>query len=53
MSDKDSDSHGHNTPDENHVVIDDGMRRWYKSCPCCLSTTYPNIKYALDEEKYT
>ena len=31
-------------------VIDDGMRRWYDSCSCCLSEAYPEIKAALDAE---
>lgn len=32
-------------------VIDDGMRRWYDSCSCCLSDTYPEVKAALDAER--
>lgn len=32
-------------------VIDDGMRRWYESCSCCLSDAYPGIKTALDAER--
>jgi YHS domain-containing protein len=32
-------------------VIDEGMRRWYDSCSCCLSDTYPEIKAALDDER--
>lgn len=32
-------------------VIDEGMRRWYESCPCCLSDAYPEIKAALDAER--
>ena len=32
-------------------VIDEGMRRWYESCSCCLSDAYPNIKAALDAER--
>jgi len=32
-------------------VIDEGMRRWYESCSCCLSDTYPEIKAALDAER--
>ena len=32
-------------------VIDDGMRRWYESCSCCLSDAYPDIKAALDAER--
>jgi YHS domain-containing protein len=30
------------------LVIDEGMRRWYESCSCCLSDAYPEIKAALD-----
>ena len=32
-------------------VIDEGMRRWYESCSCCLSEAYPEIKAALDAER--
>lgn len=32
-------------------AIDDGMRRWYESCSCCLSDAYPEIKAALDAER--
>lgn len=32
-------------------VIDDGMRRWYESCACCLSDAYPDVKAALDAER--
>lgn len=32
-------------------VIDDGMRRWYESCSCCLSDAYPDVKAALDAER--
>lgn len=46
-------SHGHaaegataGTP-----AIDDGMRRWYESCSCCLSDAYPDVKAALDRER--
>ena len=31
--------------------IDDGMRRWYEACPCCMSQAYPDVKQALDEER--
>ena len=31
--------------------IDDGLRRWYESCSCCLSEAYPEIKARLDEER--
>ncbi len=34
-------------------VIDDGMRRWYESCSCCLSEAYPDIKAQLDAERAT
>jgi YHS domain-containing protein len=32
-------------------VIDEGMRRWYDSCSCCLGDAYPEIKSALDDER--
>jgi Cu+-exporting ATPase len=32
-------------------VIDEGMRRWYESCSCCLSDAYPAVKEALDAER--
>ncbi|MEO7664097.1 MAG: hypothetical protein ABIV26_03155, partial [Candidatus Limnocylindrales bacterium] len=32
-------------------VIDEGMRRWYESCSCCLSDAFPEIKAALDAER--
>ena len=32
-------------------VIDEGMRRWYESCSCCLSDAYPDNKVALDAER--
>lgn len=31
--------------------IDDGMRRWYESCSCCLSDAFPEVKAALDAER--
>ena len=34
-----------------HPVIDEGMRRWYESCSCCLSDAYPEIKAQLDAER--
>lgn len=33
------------------LIIDEGMRRWYESCSCCLSDAYPDIKAALDAER--
>ena len=32
-------------------MIDEGMRRWYESCSCCLSEAYPEIKAQLDAER--
>lgn len=32
-------------------VIDEGMRRWYESCSCCLSDAFPEIKEQLDAER--
>lgn len=32
-------------------LIDEGMRRWYESCACCLSDAYPEIKAQLDAER--
>ena len=32
-------------------VIDEGIRRWYESCSCCLSDAYPEIKAQLDAER--
>lgn len=32
-------------------VIDEGMRKWYESCSCCLSDAYPEVKAALDAER--
>ena len=41
-----------NLPQANGMpVIDEGMRRWYESCSCCLSDAYPDIKAALDAER--
>ena len=33
------------------AVIDEGMRRWYASCRCCLSDAYPAIVAQLDAER--
>jgi YHS domain-containing protein len=38
-------------PRSDLTVIDEGMRRWYESCSCCLSDAYPEIKAALDAER--
>jgi hypothetical protein len=34
-------------------IIDEGMRRWYESCSCCLSDAYADIMAALDAERDT
>ena len=39
--------------DAQAVTIDEGMRRWYESCRCCLGDAYPEIREALDEERRT
>jgi len=41
------------TMDDHHPlpVIDEGMRRWYESCACCLSDAFPEIKAQLDAER--
>jgi YHS domain-containing protein len=42
------------TPGERVLpVIDEGMRRWYESCSCCLGDAYPEIKAQLDAERVT
>ena len=38
-------------PAEGKPDIDEGMRRWYESCSCCLSDAYPDVKAALDAER--
>jgi hypothetical protein len=35
------------------VTVDAGFRRWYQSCPCCLSHACPEAKRLLDEERIT
>lgn len=32
-------------------TIDEGMRKWYVSCRCCLSDAYPSVVDALDAER--
>ena len=46
-----SGSHHTTTPTSELPVIDEGMRRWYDSCSCCLSDAYPEVKAALDAER--
>ena len=49
---KDEQAHAISVPQAAGVpVIDEGMRRWYESCSCCLSDAYPDIKAALDAER--
>jgi len=38
-------------PERALPVIDEGMRRWYESCSCCLGDAYPEIKATLDAER--
>ncbi len=33
------------------LMIDEGLRRWYESCSCCLSDAYPEVKAQLDAER--
>lgn len=33
------------------IVIDEGFRRWYAACPCCLGENYPEVRAALDRER--
>ena len=31
--------------------IDEGLRRWYASCRCCMNDAYPAVVAALDAER--
>lgn len=31
--------------------IDEGLRRWYASCRCCLHDAYPEVVAVLDAER--
>lgn len=44
-------AHAISVPAKGLPTIDDGMRRWYESCSCCLSDAYPEVKAALDAER--
>jgi Cu+-exporting ATPase len=46
-----SHSHAAEAASADAPAIDDGMRRWYESCSCCLSDAYPEIKATLDAER--
>lgn len=35
------------------LPIDDGFRRWYASCPCCLGESYPTVKAKIEAEQQT
>ena len=39
-------THDHKSEEGDEVVIDEGIRRWYKSCPCSMSAVYPNPTFA-------
>lgn len=32
-------------------VIDEGLRRWYASCRCCMHDALPDVVAALDAER--
>ena len=32
-------------------TIDEGLRRWYASCRCCMHDAYPDVVAALDAER--
>lgn len=32
-------------------AMDEGMRRWCESCPCCLSNAYPEAKATLNVQR--
>jgi phage terminase large subunit GpA-like protein len=51
MGSQDGTPQGTTREHEHAVAIDAGMRRWYESCPCCLSKAYPEVKQAFDEER--
>jgi YHS domain-containing protein len=33
------------------TVVDEGLRRWYASCRCCMHDAYPDIVAVLDAER--
>ena len=33
------------------LVIDDGLRRWYASCRCCMHDAFPDVVAVLDAER--
>jgi Cu+-exporting ATPase len=46
-----SHSHAAEAASAGAPTIDEGMRRWYESCSCCLSDAYPEVKATLDAER--
>jgi YHS domain-containing protein len=48
QSHADAGTHAHR---EELPVVDEGMRRWYSSCRCCLSDAYPKVVELLDRER--
>ena len=36
---------------EGAPIIDEGLRRWYASCRCCMHDAYPEVVAALDAER--
>ncbi|MEP6693721.1 MAG: hypothetical protein ABJB39_03665 [Chloroflexota bacterium] len=38
-------------PSTGGLVIDQGLRRWYASCRCCMHDAYPEVVAALDAER--
>ena len=32
-------------------IIDEGLRRWYASCRCCMHDAYPELVATLDAER--
>ncbi len=33
------------------LIIDEGLRRWYASCRCCMHDAHPEVVAALDAER--
>lgn len=40
-------THAHDEP----LVVDRGMREWYRSCRCCMNEAHPDLVAQLDAEK--
>lgn len=39
------------TVSDSAPIIDEGLRRWYASCRCCMHDAYPEVVAALDAER--